>query len=974
MSSLSTYKVVLHLPVYTSAHNTYNDTFEIHETPISECLSILMCDMIVFRAFVALGVAYLDENVVHWSESVWGEFLLQCVVHKSMSINHLIVNIDTLISDYLRFYKKYIEDHIVEMFKISNESREYLLLYCKSKNCKIMRKDQTYKLAIMKSLSNYLIRRRPVDQSMSTFLKLHHNEFYKFWFLDDEDLLRDVEKQIYASNIPWYKLIKLCKWCSISVPKIDSVLKHDLILIVTRYICHIIRNILRSEHLQLTLEEFPKIYDKLNDTAQEILCDEWLETLSNDIILSCCESYRQATCINVPNTCDSCLQSTIFLKIETKVFGNITELNEYLSPIHINDSVNQKDHNSISDFYDCCHNDWSEYYIVHSDCMSENVSFHKKVQIRVCTDCTSALNKCQIPKFNPKNNLFCSKLPDELHDLNWVEEKACAIYHASIQVTRSFGSTSTEEDPLVLHGNMCAHAANVISTAEVLLRSPADVRGMISVVFAGSRKPSKSQLKHQFLVRKHKIINFLYWLKNNNALYKNVQIDESVTNSYPDEDVLPGLYESMVVDIRDNAFEMFQKETAGMDEHPASNFIGDEMRDIDDTIYLEKMGTSDPNGSELTGRSLMSSALRNLWGSCKDNPDIIILDSENAIVEYKNPNLLPGMFPTLFPNGLAGFEDNQRMKHISFRAHAQYLLELKDTCFHHHQTFLFVVFNIIQQREAHLNVHFTTHKSNFSSLTGKLCKLTPALVDRVTKCLTEEKSFSEMSKEQLEVVDILKQLNASASKIPGSQTAKVTHRNVIKSFVGYFGIPHIYLTMNPNAVHSPIFQIFVGNESIDLNDRYPELNSRSVRAIQVAKDPVAASLFFQFSIEMFFEHLLGWNFKKKKSKPEGGILGKVNAYVGSSEYTHHGGLHAHMLIVLLNALSPSEVRYCLQTDDSYLVKFSDFFDSIIKTGLPLAQSYPNKQNLSCDPRTTRPIVFKELLDVSGLFTTEGKNF
>lgn len=40
-----------------------------------------------------------------------------------------------------------------------------------------------------------------------------------------------------------------------------------------------------------------------------------------------------------------------------------------------------------------------------------------------------------------------------------------------------------------------------------------------------------------------------------------------------------------------------------------------------------------------------------------DTPDLAIHYGSAAISEYNNPDLIPGMFPTLFPFGISGFED-----------------------------------------------------------------------------------------------------------------------------------------------------------------------------------------------------------------------------------------------------------------------------------------------------------------------------
>src|SRR6266850_7721791 len=43
--------------------------------------------------------------------------------------------------------------------------------------------------------------------------------------------------------------------------------------------------------------------------------------------------------------------------------------------------------------------------------------------------------------------------------------------------------------------------------------------------------------------------------------------------------------------------------------------------------------------------------------------------------------------------------------------------------------------------------------------------------------------------------------------------------------MGYFGLPHIFMTINPNASHSPLFQLMYGDETVDLSERYPNLGN-----------------------------------------------------------------------------------------------------------------------------------------------------
>ena len=115
-------------------------------------------------------------------------------------------------------------------------------------------------------------------------------------------------------------------------------------------------------------------------------------------------------------------------------------------------------------------------------------------------------------------------------------------------------------------------------------------------------------------------------------------------------------------------------------------------------------------------------------------------------------------------------------------------------------------------------------------------------------------------------------MNTASARIPGSQASKIFFHNEICSYSGHFGMPILFLTANPNPTHSPIFQVIFGDQTINLDDRFPVLVSCTECALRLAKGPVAAADFFDFSIQCLFDFLFGWDFVKGKSSVEGGIL------------------------------------------------------------------------------------------------------
>ncbi|KAG1764938.1 hypothetical protein EDD22DRAFT_766274, partial [Suillus occidentalis] len=160
--------------------------------------------------------------------------------------------------------------------------------------------------------------------------------------------------------------------------------------------------------------------------------------------------------------------------------------------------------------------------------------------VNVCRDCLSSLNHAKVPRLALANHLYRGQLPNQFHDLTWIKEMVCAIYQNTAHVTRLYQSTDAAQ-PFVLHGNTCAHETNIISTIAVLPRAPADINGMLSVVFVRPTKLTDSSLKTMFQVHKNKVWAFLLWLCAHNHLYRHVRLDKDVMNQYSEDGPIPGI-------------------------------------------------------------------------------------------------------------------------------------------------------------------------------------------------------------------------------------------------------------------------------------------------------------------------------------------------------------------------------------------------------------------------------------------------
>jgi len=92
--------------------------------------------------------------------------------------------------------------------------------------------------------------------------------------------------------------------------------------------------------------------------------------------------------------------------------------------------------------------------------------------------------------------------------LTWVEEMACSLYRTTAHVAILYSTSSSEEDPLQLHGNACAHPMDMFRNAKQLPWSPSDLNDLISIIFVGPRQLNQKDLQKlapYYFVRRSKL-------------------------------------------------------------------------------------------------------------------------------------------------------------------------------------------------------------------------------------------------------------------------------------------------------------------------------------------------------------------------------------------------------------------------------------------------------------------------------------
>ncbi|CAF1351527.1 unnamed protein product, partial [Rotaria sp. Silwood1] len=217
-----------------------------------------------------------------------------------------------------------------------------------------------------------------------------------------------------------------------------------------------------------------------------------------------------------------------------------------------------------------------------------------------------------------------------------------------------------------------------------------------------------------------KVFEALQWLRQNNALYRNVTINQSIISKLPEDDVPECLWATMEVSTNVEAAE---NERASYLPDPLTN-----ASEFNNTTAIPIISSAvlDVNGTKVSSDEVAEHLLERIKAqvpekthgkdteqNSKQDTVYIIPRGNKPANEYSNPNLLLGIFPTLFPYGCGGLEDGSRPIQINFREHLRYLLSYADRRFEEHYSFIFVVFNILQRRTACFHAQLMTTRSWF---------------------------------------------------------------------------------------------------------------------------------------------------------------------------------------------------------------------------------------------------------------------
>ncbi|PBK95995.1 hypothetical protein ARMGADRAFT_868709, partial [Armillaria gallica] len=199
--------------------------------------------------------------------------------------------------------------------------------------------------------------------------------------------------------------------------------------------------------------------------------------------------------------------------------------------------------------------------------------------------------------------------------------------------------------------------------ASCFLPSIEEITSPICMLFVGSQKPSDAWLQEHakpLAINGGRVRRALMWLKYNNPLYYNIELNEGVLHQLEEDPILPFSIQHVL------PTETGESLTSRYDAPHFSTWMPME-ENLESLFEKVMIADVDPSASLNTLRAAAVRHIKKRGGSY-----IKITHDPEPIKEFYNPELFPMMYPTLFLYGVGGMEDRSRQRPLSLKSHVKH--------------------------------------------------------------------------------------------------------------------------------------------------------------------------------------------------------------------------------------------------------------------------------------------------------------
>ncbi|CAN0208553.1 unnamed protein product, partial [Scytosiphon promiscuus] len=590
---------------------------------------------------------------------------------------------------------------------------------------------------------------------------------------------------------------------------------------------------------------------------------------------------------------------------------------------------------------------------------------------RICNDCLRDLKRNVMPSAALANYLWVGDLPNHLADSTWVELTASSPVRTSgmvfsleqLKVGNIPGSAQR-----MMRGTFTFFFQNAFGVEAALPSCDADIAGSMTVAVVGPR-PTDAQLRKLLGARQSRITALLEFQRDDNnqlagkhVLFHRAKESPSNLSTFPiDGGIPPALLKSVIetsdpTESRQKARSTYVPDNREK-ELPVTADEGSDANNFDTAFVIDNIGVM-PSGNDISSEG-RPARLRALGAALEPVPQPTITTSSPAtslaakaaataaaqagrappqptskmlviphtgrmVEDFYEPGTMIAAYFHLFPHAVGGPLDTRR-RALTFTRWARILLRRRDPRFRKSRTFTFCLAAIIFRREAISNSYW--------KLTGRVSRGLASTLAGITaedlRTAAQEMEGGTSAGAALASHPAARQLIKTMQSVNSTATWTIFNKRALRlkaiSMIMQLGQPLFWMTINPNDKTSP-FVMKLGGIDLDvcsrLKDNFPSYVERLQR---IADDPVASADYFHITIQAVMGGLLRFGAKDS----DGGVLGRVKAYVGMTEEQKRLTLHCHLLVWCVGYNDFSDLRKTMDTSPDTYQRLATFLSRII---------------------------------------------
>lgn len=541
--------------------------------------------------------------------------------------------------------------------------------------------------------------------------------------------------------------------------------------------------------------------------------------------------------------------------------------------------------------------------------------------VRSCSNCWNSLKKKECPLVSIRNGFdygCFSDMPNYLRNLTLVEERLISPFRTYGYITKIIKNHSSIGNYRKTKGHIIVVPQDIGPLYNILPSRHLQLAEVIKVLWVGKERPNHQQLGNSLQIRREVVRIALLGLKKYNTLYSDIEIDHNLLNGWPETFIPPEIVDSMVLveDVEeDEAERSSYADEISLNPDSIEEY---DIQNVDEEFFSTSGLSSIDQKNDLIGTSLVPVLLSfesvcaankpekpSLTSNAVNSQYAIQMQVGSTVVnEYTESRLFPGTFPTLFWNKQMGHLDMnlQRLK-ISYRTWFSSLLRHHTRRFAKHPTFMHVAFNLENRHRVNRAANIIVSREDWKKKSSAIYKLTS---DELQQAVYELQNNIPVTIPS--VFSLLSSCSAIGKYVPLSQENRMRMRANIKANIVRFGLPAIWLTINPSDLTHPMLCQIAG---ISLS---PQLNL-SKDQVQLLKsktattNPVASAQFFHHMIISFFNCLV---IPQDGSE---GVFGDIESYFSTTETNGRGSLHLHGFLWLKGNIGFENLREKVLKDE-----------------------------------------------------------